>query len=688
MDKKLVRIFGPTLFLLAVPFTSLFAYVDPGSGFVFFQGTSFLWAVILGLLGGLFFLLKVFFRFFKKFFFILLGLLLILIISTIITGVIMDKSVTKKKVIILGIDAMDAKLTGKLIQDGRLPNFADLEKTGTFSALSSTNPSESAVAWTSFMTGLNPAGQGIFDFIMRNPKNYFPYLTLSETTGPRAAKIVSRRKGKTFWNILSENKIPAFIYFCPNTFPPERVYGKMTSGMGVPDITGTMGKFSFYTTKPLSEADKESRGRVISIDKGDMVATHLYGPRVNIDGSETESSITLKISKVAAQEVLLEFQGRKIYLKISQWSPWQRLSFKIGLFKKAYGIARFYLKSVEPDLELYCTPINFDPANPLFPISYPKGYSRKLSQTIGLFYTQGMPHDTWALSEGRLDEKAFLELTDEILRENKLILNEGLKEFKTGVFFYYFETLDAIQHMFWRYIDPKSPLYEANSDYHDTIAKYYEKIDQILGNILKKVDADTTLIVISDHGFGPFRRSAHLNRWLLENGYLALTDGKKEGRELFEDVNWSQTKAYALGFGGIYINRRGREGQGIVNENQADQLKRQIREQLKQWQDTVTGENVVKEVYDANDIFNGPYKKDGPDLFVGFNSGYRASWQTALGGAPNILIEDNLKKWSGDHLVDPSLVPGVIFINKKIKLDKPNIADVARVVLTILLPGG
>jgi predicted AlkP superfamily phosphohydrolase/phosphomutase len=298
-----------------------------------------------------------------------------------------------------------------------------------------------------------------------------------------------------------------------------------------------------------------------------------------------------------------------------------------------------------------------------------------------------MPHDTWALSEGRLDEKAFLELTDEILNENKLILNEGLKEFKTGVFFYYFEVLDAIQHMFWSYIDPKSPLYEANSEYSDTIYKYYEKMDQILGDILKKVNSDTTLIVISDHGFGPFRRSVHLNRWLLENGYLVLTDAKNEGREFFEDVDWAKTKAYALGFGGIYLNRTGREGQGIVRESEAEQLKRQIQEKLKQWQDTATGENVVKEAYDADDIFNGPYKKDAPDVFVGFNSGYRASWQTALGGTPNLLIEDNLKKWSGDHLVDPGLVPGVIFINKKVKLNKPKITDIADIVLTILQGG-
>jgi predicted AlkP superfamily phosphohydrolase/phosphomutase len=655
-------------------------YVDPGSGFVFVQNTTFLWGIILGLLGTFFFFFRLFFKFLKRIFWVFIILLAILIIG----GLIMHKPVSIKKVIILGIDGMDPNITEQLMQEGRLPNFSYLKTMGTYSHLKTITPAESVVVWTSFITGLNPGSHGIFDFIMRDPKNYLPYLSLNEiSTIQDKIKIQIRRKGLAFWDILSKNRIPSYIYFCPNTFPPEHVLGKMLSGMGVPDITGTMGRFSFYTTKPLSEDDKDTRGKVIHVEsKDNIIETEIYGPKMNLNSSTTESTIPLRIMLAPdIKKISLEFQGNRLSLKENSWSNWQRVSFKIGLSRKIYGIVRFYLKSIKPDFELYCSPINFDPRKPPFPISYPNDYSGKLAKRIGYYYTQGMPHDTWALTEDRFNEDAFLEHADIILEERIRILEEELNRFKKGVFFFYFDTLDSIQHMFWRYIDSKHPLYEANSHYKDTIFKYYEKIDQILGDVLKKVDQDTTVMVFSDHGFGPFQRAVHLNRWLLENGYLFLKDGLDESKEFFEDVDWSKTKAYALGFGGIYINKIGREYYGIISEPEAQELKQTIRESLRQFKDPKTGEPVVKNIYLQEEVFQGSYLKDAPDLFVGFNPGFQVSWQTALGGVPKILIEDNNRKWSGDHEIDPSLIPGVIFVNKKIGLKDPLIIDIAPTIL-------
>ena len=594
--------------------------------------------------------------------------------------------VAKKKVIVLGIDAMDPNITERLINGGRLPNLSYLKTVGSYSHLKTTIPSESVVAWSSFVTGLNPGGHGIFDFVMRNPKDYSLYLSLNEvSTNKGKIKIQTRRHGLAFWQILSKNKISCYIYFCPNTFPAQSLFGKMISGMGVPDISGTMGKFIFYTTKILSEEDKDSRGKIIHIEpKNNIVHTSIYGPKVESDGQITESAVPLKITVFPDEEkILLEFQENQVLLKKSTWSDWQRLSFKIGPFKSVYGILRFYLKSIKPEFELYASPINFDPQRPPFSISYPYNYSKKLAEKIGLYYTQGMPHDTWALTEDRLDEKAFLEQVDEVLNEKKKILKEELKEFKGGLFFFYFDTLDAIQHMFWRYIDTQHPLYEKDSLYKDTIFRYYEKIDQIVGEILKSLDKNTTLIILSDHGFSSFRRAVHLNRWLLENGYLFLKEGKNESKEFFEDVDWSKTKAYALGFGGIYLNRIGREYYGIVDESEKQLLKQAIIKGLKELRDSKTGEAAVKNVYAQEEVFEGPYANDAPDLFVGFNKGFRASWQTALGGVPNVLIEDNKKKWSGEHLVDSLLVPGVLFINKKLDFKNSAMIDIAPTLLGI-----
>jgi predicted AlkP superfamily phosphohydrolase/phosphomutase len=495
-----------------------------------------------------------------------------------------------------------------------------------------------------------------------------------------------RRKGRTFWEILSKHKIPCHIFFCPNTFPAEKIYGEMLSGMGTPDLYGTMGRFCFYTNKDVNEEKKkDSRGKIISVMPDNyIIETAIYGPKIDSKGTTKEISIPLKIIlKPNKNEIEIKLQQKLLILKRGAWSNWQRIYFDIGPFKKIYGIVKFYLKSIEPGFELYLSPINFDPQNPIFPISYPPDYSQKLSKRIGLYYTQGMPNDTWALNEGWFDERIFLQQLDLVLEEKKKILTEELKHFKKGVFFMYIDSLDIVQHMFWRYIDPEYPHFVQDSTYNDTIYKYYEKIDSILGEILKSLKKDTTLIALSDHGFNSFRRAVHLNRWLLENGFLYLKEGRGKSDEFFEDVNWAKTKAYALGFGGIYINMKNRESEGIVSAGEENLIKREISDKLKLWIDPVTHEKVLKDIYTKEDIFKGIYMADAPDLFVGFNPGFRTSWQTALGGVPEIIIEDNTKKWSGDHLFDPSFVPGVIFMNKRIKLDSPSITDIASTILKL-----
>ena len=392
-----------------------------------------------------------------------------------------------------------------------------MAKNGSFSSLAATNPSESVVAWSSFATGLNPANHGIYDFVMRKPKDYSLYLSLNEITNLGRKPVTKLyRKGKTLWSILSEKNIKSYFYFCPDTFPADSLKGRMLSGMGTPDILGNMGSFTFYTSKPLSNDDANSRGKINQVKTyQNIINTSLFGPKFLKNNFAEALKIPLKITlSTKEQKALLSFQGQNISLKTGQWSRWHKVYFTIGPLKKLHGIIKFYLKSISPDFELYASPINFDPLDPPFAISYPKNYSKKLASKIGLYYTQGMPHDTWALSESRIDEKTFLEHADEILNEREKILKEELKNFKAGLFFFYFDTLDAIQHMFWRYNDPQHPLYEKNSPYSDVIVNYYRKIDTLIGEILKNIDERTLFLVISDHGFSDFRESVHLNRWL------------------------------------------------------------------------------------------------------------------------------------------------------------------------------
>lgn len=660
----------------------MLGYVDPGSGFVFGQGFALLWAVLLGFVGTLMVGFKFFFNFFKKLWWLILIIIMMLSIAG---GIHMLQPGKTQKVIVLGIDGMDPGITERLMKEGRLPHCALLAKNGSYAHLASTVPTETIVVWSSFATGLPPGEHGIFDFVMRTP-DYSPYLSLNEIYNAHGqVKVKIRRKGQTFWEILSSKKIPSFIYFCPNTFPSQRFLGKMLSGMGVPDLSGTMGKYSFYSSKPDLQGDRDSRGRLIPIAlANNSVATEIYGPKVQMRKSVSESTVPLTMRvEPEKSSVSFECQGSRFVLGERSWSGWQRITFKIGMFKKAHGIVRFYLKSIAPYLEVYMSPVNFDPTKPLFPISFPRGLSKHIAEKNGFYYTQGMPFDTWALTEGRLDEEAFLQLVDGILAENEAMLESELKTFNQGVFFYYIEALDIIQHMFWRYNDARHPLFEDNGKFKDVITRYYERIDALIGRVLKSLDQNTTFMVLSDHGFSSFRKAVHVNRWLLEKGYLFLKNDAQEGKEFFENVDWPRTKAYALGFGGVYINKKGREREGIVNDSELPDIKHAIAQGLKQFNAPVTGEPVVNQVYFQENVFKGKYADKAPDLFIGFNPGFRASWNTALGGVPTLLIEDNRKKWSGDHLIDPVFVPGVLFINKKTSLKEPDILDIAPTLLTL-----
>lgn len=664
---------------------ALVYYIDPGAGIT----VTAVGGGILAMLGGFFGFLLLFFKNIFKFFKSNKRIVIILLSLMILAGIYLTarkymkkpKSQFQNKVIILGFDALSPQIIEPLMAEGKLPNFAKLKQAGTYTHLNTTNPPQSPVAWTGFATGKNPGKNGIYDFITRNPDDYSLSLSLSEIkdTEPQPVK-----KTASFWNYTSDKGINNIIINAPVTFPPDKIKGKMLSGMGVPDILGTEGTFSFYTTKP-KQKNKVTGGKVFYLQKTSQIKANLLGPRVARVGhkSAENSKIPFTIS-LNQGHVDIKLQNNRFSLAPKQWSDWQEVAFKLGPFKKAKGILRFYLVSTNPRVQLYASPINLDPRDPFFPISYPKNYSRQLTDKIGLFHTQGMPMDTWAVNEKRLDEIAFLEQVNQIDKERQDILNLELKQFTNGILFAYFESPDIIQHMFWRYTDPQHPLYEpdAPKKYKTKIQDWYVKMDQILGRVLKQASDQDLLIVLSDHGMDSFRRSVHLNSWLRTNGYLILRDSNQSsGKELLEDINWQKTKAYSIGFGAIYLNQKGREGKGIVKPGKETQtLKQEISQKLLKWQDT-NGQPVVNKVYKSEDIFWGDYVHEAPDLYLGFNSGYRASWQTVLGTVPGKLIEDNLKKWSGTHLIDPQLVSGVLFTNKKIVKQSPSILDIAPTIL-------
>jgi len=671
-----------------------FLYIDPGTGYVIAGLGGWILAILVGGLG----LFSLFFKKISSFFKKNIKLILILIVLTILIGIIIKGAITMnnktfqfdKKLVILGFDGLSPEIIEPMMKEGLLPNFSRLKDKGSYSRLATTNPSQSPVAWSGFATGQNPGKNGVFDFIIRDPENYGLSLSLSNIEKGKAKRVI---KSKCFWQYTSEKRIPSVILTCPITFPPDKIHGKMLSGMGVPDILGTEGTFTFYTSEAI-DSSKDIGGKVFNVKKTSLMVMNLIGPKVAQPGGKVDHVKVLFKAKreKGSDHITISYQDNEFKLKEGQWSEFKEVTFKLGLFKKMKGILKFYLVQNEPEFKLYISPINYDPRKPYFQISHPQGYSRELASDLGLYYTLGMPMDTWAVNEKRLTEKPFLEQANMILDERKKMLDLELSRMDRGVLFSYFGSSDIIQHMFWRYTDTAHPLYEkdAPAEYKNMIKTWYKKVDDILGKTLDKLGPDDVVIVLSDHGFNTFRRSAHLNSWLRKNGYLKLKDpSAASGAELLSDIDWDSTKAYAIGFGAIYLNQRGREAGGIVEPGEeTESLKKEIKKKLLEWRDEKYGAKVVNSIYEREEIFWGDYASITPDLYTGFNTGYRASWQTALGAVPENLMEDNLKKWSGSHLFDPGLIPGVLFSNQKVTKQDPSIYDIAPTVMKLTGFGG
>ncbi len=599
-----------------------------------------------------------------------------------------------RKVIIIGLDGLEPKIVKTLLQAGELPSFARLRDQGGFANVRTTYPPQTPVAWSTFQTGTNPGGHGIYDFLRRDPETYLPALSLTRYEQKNRflpPQVVNLRHGTPMWQLLSDAGVNSTILRCPCTYPPDKIQGRMLSGVGVPDLRGGLGTSTFYSSGNNIQAEENEKIIYLKTNGAGAVSTHLMGPRNPKSGEDLHLDITLHLEPEKKQIVLTsEGQPKTLEIREGQWSDWLKVKFKAGMLQSVSGQVRFYLTQLTPVLELYASPINFDPDAPLFPISHPAEYVSELAGRLGTFYTTGMAEDHDGLNHERFDEAAYLQQCEVVLRERVKMMHFELERFKQGLFFCLFDTPDRLQHMFWRFREANHPANhngEATGAMRHIIEDHYRTCDRIVGQALRYADDDTLVIVLSDHGMNSFQRGIHLNTWLYDNGFLALNDGVRPGEEageFFRGVDWSNTKAYALGLGGIYLNLRGREGKGIVRTEDAEAIKSDIVRGLMGLRDPERGEVAVRSVVTREAIYSGPYVSEAPDLLVNFAPGYRVSWGTPLGGAPEGLFEDNTKKWGGDHMIDPSLAPGVLFMNRPFQGENASLVDLAPTILAAL----
>lgn len=610
-----------------------------------------------------------------------------------------------RRIIVMAVDGMDPGMVERLASDGRLPNIRALSATGGYSRLATALPPQSPVAWSSFITGKGPGVHGIFDFVHRNPRDRSAYLSTSvvepggRTVDAGRWRIPLRgahprllRRGDPFWKPLTDAGIPVSLMNLPVDFPPDSAHGaRVLTGLGTPDVTGSQGSFSFYTDDPMQISD-DTGGGIVSAVRDDGTGTYrfrIYGPRNTFLENAPQACVEASLAvDRASGGALIEVPGDRLVLAVGEWSRWVRIRFDLvpGIASVA-AIGRFCLCSVEPALELYLSPLQMDPIDPAMPISSPGWLSRDLAIELGTFSTKGFPEDTKALSRGVLSDAEYIDQALLVLEEQERLFRHGLNEFRDGLAFHYFTSLDLNMHVFYRAMDFLSPAPRVSAGAAGFIPYLYDRIDSLVGEAMDLLDSRTDLLVISDHGFAPFRRQFDLNTWLAASGYMSR-DRRTPSRAFFEGVDWNGTAAYGLGINSLYLNLRGREEGGSVDPSEAYGLLAGLKADLESVTDPLTGRRVVSCAHIVADEMPGPVPDHAPDIIVGYAPGYRSSWATALGGFGGDVLSDNTDAWSGDHCMEPSTVPGVIAASCGITVGDPALSEVGVSAAALILGTG
>ena len=581
-----------------------------------------------------------------------------------------------RQTIVLGVDAMDPGFLERHWSD--LPNLARLRDQGGFRRLATTMPPQSPVAWSTFITGLDPAQHGVFDFVERDPRTMQPFSSMSRTVEPRfqiplgpyllplsAARVETLRKGQPFWRILADRHIPVTIMHMPNNFPPEPV-GEAIAGMGVPDMRGTEGTFTFYTDDPETAARDVPGGRIVKVQAANgRYVLPVEGPPNPLRKDRRFATEDLVVEADPQRDAArLTIGGAQAIVQRGEWSDWLRADFPLlGWLAGARGMFRVYASAFHPWLALYVSPVNIDPRAPELPISAPSSYSRTVAGAIGPFYTQGIAEDTSAYRAGVLTLAEFLQQIRLVRNDEMKLLNYSLDHFREGLLFFYFSSIDQGSHMLWGKHEPE-------------LLEIYRAVDTAIGEVARRFPR-SDIIVMSDHGFTSFDRSVNLNTWLWEKGFLALQGPPRGDDEGFTDVDWAKTQAYALGLNGLYLNIAGREKHGVLRRGaETAAVMQRLASELAGFRDPVNGRQVVETAPATGAAM-------GPDMIVGYARGYRGSWETALGAAPPEIVEDNTDVWIGDHCINAEDVPGVLLSNRTLRAERPALRDVTVTVLGV-----
>ncbi|MGB8212029.1 MAG: alkaline phosphatase family protein [Anaerolineales bacterium] len=557
--------------------------------------------------------------------------------------------------LIIGLDAFDPGIVERMVEAGKLPHLSKFAHKDGYARFAVANPPQSEISWTSIATGLNPGGHGMFDFVHRDPASYALNVSLLPTKkSVLGTSFTYPHNAPTIFDQATQEGFPATALWWPATFPAHLASPVQNiPGLGTPDIHGRLGVGAAYSLDPASKNEKLKTPleSLKQVGRG-RYSGFLKGPAQQKGNQFQGVNLEFQLDVVDDQSARLSIGNQTLTLTKGKWSPIFEIVFKLGFLASLHAITRVVMNQVSPEPSLYFLPLQIHPLHSPWPYATPPGFVRQTWNSCGSFLSLGWPQDTTGLEEKWITDDQFLQLCDSIYSTRRNIFLYHLKTFSEGLFASVFDSLDRVQHMFLR-------------DRPDVIESWYQKFDELVGLAGQLVESkgwqDTRIIIVSDHGFTRFDHKVHLNRWLLEKGYITLKPGQQI--QSLHSADWSQTQAYAVGLNSLYLNLQDRESQGCVSPDQREPLSEKIRGELLALKGP-DGRQAVQQVSLQKEAFDGPLTEYGPDLLVGYAPGYRASSQTGLGSWEDDIFESNSDHWGADHCIAPDAVPGVLFCNQ------------------------
>ena len=582
--------------------------------------------------------------------------------------------------LILGLDAFDATTFEQLSEQGKLPNLTEYVEAGRYARFEVANPPQSEVSWTSIATGLNPGGHGLFDFVYRDPATYHIGVSLLPTRrGFAGSTFVRPSAARTVFDEAVHQGFPATVLWWPATFPalPQSPV-RTLPGLGTPDIHGRLGVGTLFVADgELAQSERKTPVVALRHSGKGRHSGRLLGPVRKTRKGVRESAVELHFDLTGDQSARLSVGRQTIELVEGRWSPILDVAFRLGRSLTVHAVTRVILSQVQPNVKLYFLPLQLHPLHSPWRYATPRSFVKKVWKTSGPFLTLGWPQDTTGLEDDCITDQQFLDLCSSVFSTRERLLMHQLERFREEILASVFDSLDRVQHMFRR-------------DRPDIVEEWYMKLDSFVGRVVARLAAlgshRARVIIVSDHGFSDFDYKVHLNRWLVDRGYLVSRNDGDSGS--LREVDWSRSRAYAVGLNSLYLNLAGREGKGCVQAEEKEILTRKLQDQLMSWRGP-DDRPVVQRVWDQGDVFEGPLAEYGPDIVVGFSPGHRASAQTGLGKWEKAAIVPNRDHWGADHCIDPQAVPGVLFSNQGLgHLCHPSYRDIPALVLGTAIEQG